>query len=99
MAIRTFTTAEKLAVIEDIIENPLEGDEVETLKAIARDLRARLDGAPTVALAELERCVVAARRSMSPAGHLHALGQETVRFWPSIKQALELFGAKVQETI
>lgn len=99
MGVTTFTTATKLRVIENIIENPLDGDEIDVLKAIARDLRARLDGAPTVALVELERRVVATRRSSNPSGHLHALGQETVRFWPAIKQALELFGAKVEEKV
>ncbi len=99
MTTKAFTTAEKLAVIENIIENPSPGDDVDVLKSIARDLRGRLDGTPSVALAEMDRVVVAALRSRAAPGHMIALGQETLRRWPTVKQSLELFGASAEEAI
>lgn len=99
MTVRNYTTAEKLSVIENIIQHPSEGDEVEVLKAIAQDLRGRMNGAPSATLVGIERVVVAAARSRASPGHMIALAQETLRRWPTLKQSLELFGARAEERV
>lgn len=65
-----------------------------TLKAIAADVRARMDSAPTVADVELQRrvdAVVASKTAVGyDGGRLAALATEVLNRWPVVKQALEL---------
>lgn len=102
MTIHLCTTQEKLDEIERLIitERKFAGMDVYVLKAIAADLRARLEGTPSAALADVERRVVAVARSRSPRGYdpakLHVLGEGVAVHWPVIKQALEKFGAQVE---
>jgi hypothetical protein len=106
VSLHTLTVEEKLRAVEEMIRESLvmgAGERASVLKAIAADLRARLDLAPTVALVEIERRVNAVARSRGsitgsydPA-KLHLLGEGVAARWPVIKQALELLGARVEE--
>jgi hypothetical protein len=88
------TLQEKIEAIEDLIE--AEPMHYKVLKAIAKDLRGRLDGAPSVAETELGRRINAVEASKAQkAGNLEqrlsALGQEVIARWPVVSQALERF--------
>jgi hypothetical protein len=98
------TLQEKIEVIELLIEEyeemPFRSDllprQLSVLKAVAKDLRARLDGAPSVTETELGRRINAVQMAKEfKAGNLKqrlmALGQETLVRWPVISQALERF--------
>ncbi len=93
------TLHEKIEVIEAMIRDTEFGQAqlpCDVLKAIARDLRARLDGAPSVAETELGRRINAVEASKAQqAGNLNqrlsALGQEVIARWPVISQALARF--------
>lgn len=100
-----FTLNEKLVTVETLIEDfrwarlhsEQESRTYEVLKAIASDLRGRMDGAPSVAEVALERQINAAIAAKTPSvgyphGTMIALGREVVCRWPTIKQALERFG-------
>lgn len=106
MTMRLFTTAEKLGVVDAMIDDlrrDAAGDDdferLAVLRSVAADLRARLAGAPCVALTELERRMAAVARSKTALGHdngaLVGLGQEIIARWPCVKQALERFGDSV----
>lgn len=107
-----FTLAEKLSTVETLIEEfrwarDMKHSEQETriyevLKAIASDLRGRMDGAPSVAEVALERQINAAIAAKTPSvgyphGTMIALGREVVCRWPTIKAALGKFGAIAEE--
>jgi hypothetical protein len=90
----TITLREKIEAIEHLIE--AEPMHYKVLKAIAKDLRARLDGAPSVAETELGRRIDAvqlskAQRAGNLGERLSALGQETIARWPVIQAALARF--------
>lgn len=101
------TTQEKLETVEELIEafrqtarSPAEDLRILSLKAIAADLRARLAGAPNLALFELERRMVAVRRHGSGSAKVNAqigVAEELVCRWPVVTQALEKFGAEIEE--
>jgi hypothetical protein len=106
MSLRLFTTIEKLGLIEALIQdfrygaqNPSSENRLAVLKSIASDLRGRLEGAPSVALVDLEARVVAAVRSKTASGYsshtLRGAGEGLMARWPTIKQALEKFGEDV----
>lgn len=106
MTLHMITTMEKLAEVERLIEEArrtagAHSQEAEILRAIAADLRARLDGVPGVALTELERRLGAVKRSRLRAtrdlGPMLGVAEEVIARWPILKQALERFGAEVQE--
>lgn len=101
---------DKLAAIERCIEDfrearnhpeTLEHETLVALKAIALDLRARLDTAPSVTEVEVERrirAVLACPQHLSESSaRAWALVHEITTRWPTIKQALEKFGA-MEET-
>lgn len=104
------TTADKLEVVEKLIEDfrwggrpDPESEEYrsyEVLKAIAADLRGRMETAPTIAEVELERRITRFRDSKTPLGYAtgptQALATEVVARWPVIRQALERFGATAE---
>ena len=96
-----FTTAEKLAEVELLIEREKQASQwnrhrIAVLASIAVDLRARLDGVPTAILVDLERRVVSAVRSKTALGYdahaIRGVGEGLVVRWPTVKQALERFG-------
>jgi len=104
MSLYAFSTQEKLGDIERRIELERRGPirdprQLDILKSIAADLRARLDRQPTVALTDLTQRVLRVLRSRTSVGYdkhaLHELGQGVAVHWATIKQALELFGEQV----
>ena len=103
-AMKLFTTEEKLREVENLIEairqtsrSDADDRRLAVMKALATDLRGRLDTAPNIALTELERRVAAAVRSKSSLGYKNGamvgLGEELIGRWPTVRQALEKFGA------
>lgn len=107
MTFRPFTTLEKLNEVERLIElgRPVRGAtgspdnyRQEIFKAIALDLRARLEGKPTEVLVELERRATAVHRSRTALGYdahaLRGLAEGVMTRWPTVKQALEQFEEK-----
>lgn len=107
MALRTFTTQQKLYEIELLIQDSKTAEtdvDVDVLKAIAADLRGRLAGAPSVALVEIERRINSVARSkIRGAGYsdgaMKGLAEEVVCRWPVIKQALERFSISAMEKV
>lgn len=103
MTIHLHTTQEKLAEVERLIEEErrMTGRRNEVLRSIGADLRGRLEDAPTVTLVELERRMVGVVRSKRGGhyddGNMIGLAQEVVGRWTSIRQALERFGAEVDQ--
>ena len=104
---RFYSTAEKLATIEDLIEafrrtstTSADFDRLSVLKSIAADLRGRIGGTPHIAMVELERRITAAVKSKTTLGyengHLVGVGQELISRWPTVKQSLEKFGTETQ---
>jgi cobalamin biosynthesis protein CbiD len=94
------TTDEKLRAVEALIEDLRGNPEAEVYKAIAKDIRARLDSAPSAALHEIERRMAAVQRTRSRLGYengaLVGVAQEVIGRWPVVKLALELFGADAE---
>lgn len=102
----TITVEEKLAEVDRIVsemgfrERRAEGGVCdrdcrtrEVLKAVAADLRGRLDAAPSAAATTIQRRIDSLYRSRTVLGYdrdgLVGLGQELIGRWPIIKQALE----------
>lgn len=105
MSLSTFTTQEKLiemdAMIDALRKIAISQDDYRRLRiirSVAADLRGRLECAPSVALAEIERRITFAYRNKTRSGYdrdaLIGLGEELIGRWPLIKQALEKFGAE-----
>lgn len=96
------TTQEKLDEVERLIEGARRigwiNCSIPILAEIAKDLRARLDHAPNVALVEIERRVNAVINH--PIGgravRAGALADEVLSRWPVVKQSLERFGAEIE---
>lgn len=97
MTLHVHTTAEKLDEVERLLRVDPRN---EVLKGIAADLRARLEGSPSAALVTLERVIVAAARAKTPVGyphnHLVQVAEHVLGRWSLIKQALERFGAEIE---
>ncbi len=68
----------------------------EALKAIAGDLRGRADAVRPIALTTLSSCVQTAQAANLRQGHMVRIAQELIRFWPTVRQALELYPEKLQ---
>ena len=103
MTLRLITTAEKLSEVESLIEHHvLNGENVDVLREIAKDLRGRIDHAPSVVLSEFERRMASLLRTKTALGYeqgkMHGLAQNLIQRWPVVKQALEKFGADLEET-
>lgn len=107
MSFKPFTTLEKLNEVERLIElgRPVRGEpgspdnhRQEIFKAIAADLRGRLEGRPSETLCDLERRVVSVHRSKTALGYsqhaLRGLAEGVMTRWPTVKQALEQFAEK-----
>lgn len=98
----TFTTEEKLAVVEQLIETlrpfrsqpgTVENEARDLLKVLARDLRAAAAGAGPTAMASLEHRVESAKRQKARIGYyeigtLQGIGEEVIGRWPVLRRAL-----------
>ena len=100
--------AERLTSIERLIEERRKqfghGDRLaEIWVSVAKDIRARMDQAPNVALAELERRMKAVYRSKTALGYsqgaLQGVAEELIGRWPVVKQALERFGVEIEKEV
>ena len=103
---RIITLDEKIAKIGRLIqeERKATGNKNEILSEIYADLTARSEHAPSVALVELDRRMAIVKHSKIPGqgygnGQLVSLAQEVVCRWAVVRQALERFGAAVEEDI
>lgn len=99
------TVEQQLAAVERLIEDfrwaraddmVPEHATYNALKVIAKDLRARLPGAPGSALAEIGRRLEIAELGKSPEhgfvrGHLIGVAHAVIGRWPEVRQALENF--------
>ena len=108
MTLRLFTTAEKLDLVEQMIgtlrvsaQTDADIERIHILKAIASDLRGRMTQAPSAALYQLERRLASVARSRTRLGHsqgaLIGVAEELMGRWPTVKQALEKFGADLEQ--
>jgi hypothetical protein len=108
VTLHIYSTHEKLAEIERLIvisrKSAVSEEDyrrIAIVRSIAADLRARMDCAPSVALHEIERRVVFAKRSVTRLGFdngaLVGIAQEIIGRWPLIKQCLEKFGATAED--
>jgi hypothetical protein len=105
MSLNVISLEDQLAVIEQVIvrlgRNERATDNVKALKAVAKEIRARLDLPRSTALADLERALTAIARSKTALGYdrdrMAGAAQVIVRHWPFIKQALESFGGESAE--
>lgn len=100
------TEQDKLDYIENLIpaarkiRGP-DSDSVALLSAIAKDIRARLNAAPCVALVQLQRRIDDRAASLANKNVDHriatsvSVAEELIGRWPVVKQALERFGAEV----
>lgn len=102
-----FTPEEKLEAVERMIEQlRLAGArgtiDIEILKAIAKDIRARMSESPSAAALELERRLYAIAESKTALGYderrMRAAAEELMNRWPVVQQALERFGAEIEGT-
>lgn len=99
-----FTILEKLGAVEQEIDRLRrtggDVDHLRVLRAVAADIRGRLETAPSVALVELERRMAAVSRAKTRLGYengaLVGVAQELIGRWPVVKQALERFGAEIE---
>ena len=69
--------------------------------SIAKDMRARMESAPSVAETELQRRIDGAIRSKTALGYnngdMRGIAEELIGRWPVVKQALERFGAEIEK--
>lgn len=80
------------------------GRSTTVLSAIHADLEARAPHAPSVALVELDRRINIMKRSKIPGvgygqSQMISVAQEVASRWAVIRQALELYGAEVEQEV
>ncbi len=97
-----FNTKEKIEAIDElIVAGVREKQNVDILKEIATDLRGRLEGVPSITLAEMERGIRNVMSSKTRNGYhvapLASLGEYVTGRWGLIRQALEKFGAEIEQ--
>lgn len=109
MTLHVITLEEKLAVVEKAItdlrkkarQDPVHRQNSETLKAIAADLRARIELPRSNALGELTRALTLAKAKKTALGYEHNwmiyVANIIIHKWPTISQALEQFGEESAE--
>jgi hypothetical protein len=99
---RTFSGAEKLEVIERLIEERRDAnefasryrEELSILKEIAKDIRSGSPERASEAIKKIEGALTVANAHKSVArgfkmGHLIGLGQLVIRYWPTLRLGLE----------
>lgn len=104
MTIHTVTLDEKMAKLGRIIAADRKaGNNTDVLSAIYADLEARETLAPSAALTKLDQRMVVVKRSKTALGYgngqMVALAQEVVSGWTIIRQALERFGAEIEQEV
>jgi len=109
MSLHTLSIEDKLAVVEAVIrsmrpngrQDPEAARSYEALKAVAADLRARLEHPRSNALGSLGRALAAVKASKGPLGYdqgkLLQVANIVINKWPTISQALEQFGEESAE--
>lgn len=102
MTIHSTTIHEQLAVVDRMLINEYRsGTRSDALRAIAADLRARLDGVPSAAATALQQRINVVKASKTALGYsdgtMVALAQELIGRWPTVKLALERFETEVSE--
>lgn len=109
MTLHVITIEEKLAVVEKAIsdlrrkarQDPVHRANSEILKAIAADLRARIEFPRSNALGELTRALTLAKAKKTDLGYDHNslvyVANVVIHKWPTISQALEQFGEESAE--
>src|ERR1700756_3445260 len=112
MSLTTFTISldDKIAVIERLIiqakigrdaGNALAAERLAILKSIIADLQARKELPRSNALGDLERILDRVKRSKTALGYdsgqLNDLARHVINRWPTISQALELYGEESAE--
>jgi hypothetical protein len=102
VTLRLFTVDEQAAHLEAVI-GALRGGKrpatasIEVLKSIAKDLRARVNAPGHAVLLDLQRRIADAAASRTTlgwdVGALRGIAEQVIGHWPTIRQALERFGA------
>lgn len=108
MSKHSITVFEKLEEVERLVRNirvrarpfsDAERRRFDVLKAVCADLRGRIHGAPSAALHDVQGRIDVAINTKTVLGYndhaLRQLGEGVLTRWPTIRQALELFGALV----
>lgn len=101
--LHTMTIEEKLIELERLIQQEIRmtGKRNPALAAVCADLRGRIDSAPSAAMVDIERRIVALARTKTKTGYdphaLHFVGEGVAVHWPTVKQALERFGAEIEQ--
>ncbi len=77
---------------------------VPILKTIAAGLRARLETAPSATETALSQKIEAAKRAKFPGcdyppNQMFTIATELIGRWPVVKQALERFGAEIEQEL
>ena len=111
MADRMFTVADKLRTVELLIEDFrwARNDDAlpehltyRVLKAIASDLRGRMNGSAEDARREIGLRIAGAIRSKTALGYergmMLGVAEELIGRWPVIEQALERFEAELRKS-
>ena len=107
---RAVTLDEKIHLIGRLIGSEKKAGNrpavLEVLGAIHADLEARERHVPSAALVQLDRCINAMNRSKTgtpgvgyAAGPMASVAQEVSVRWPVIQQALERFGAEIEQEL
>lgn len=93
------TLDEKIYAIETILHTAryhASDETYQTLKEVAKDLRAQQPEKRSTAIDDLTRAIKAAKAvsasSQKEQNKLMHVGQTTIQHWPGIRQALERFG-------
>jgi hypothetical protein len=103
MALRMMSVEDKLAVVERVIRNHRDqrSPTVQTLKALAKDLRARVDVPKSNALGQLERALQKMQETRTDTGYdrnmMSEVAKVVINKWSHIRQALEEFGEETAE--
>lgn len=107
MSLHLYTSDQQLEGVERLIQD-LRGDyspatrrNVDILKSLAAELRARLDIPRAISLGELERALLNMKRSKTPLGYdrnkMAAVTEVLIKHWPFVRLALEHFGEETAE--
>jgi hypothetical protein len=104
MVLRMLSIEQKLDVVERVVRahhRRLDSTAVAGLKAIAHDLRARVDIPRSNALGELERALKRMEQSKTEIGYdrnrMAEVAKVIINKWPFIRQAMEEFGEESAE--
>ena len=103
MSLHVASLEERLAAVEAAIVGLSRAgwDGTPALKAVASDIRARMEIPRSNALGELERAIEKMKRTKTSLGYeqreMVAVAYVIIKKWPFIRQALELFGEETSK--